>query len=410
MGAEPNHDPLYDFIASASTATPSGERVRQSLEAIRNHLGMEVAYISEFVGDQAVFRAVDAPGLEAIIKVGDTQSLDDIYCRHILAGRLPELIPDTSREPIAVGLPITKAVPIGRHASVPIRLRDGTVHGMFCCLGFEPDASLHERDIRIMRVFADLTAIEIGRELDATKLASDKAARIRSVIENGEMSMVYQPICQVKDRRPIGFEALARFSGAPSRTPDKWFAEAAEAGLGALLEVAAIRLALAALPSLPPDVYMAVNVSPETILSKEFAGLMERQPAERLVLEITEHAEVADYDALLGALRPLLDRGMRLAVDDTGAGYSSLQHIVRLRPNLIKLDMDLTRDVDTDPARRALTAALTTFARNTGSGVIAEGVETAPQLAMLESIGVDQAQGYFLGRPLPLEGALKLCG
>ena len=136
---------------------------------------------------------------------------------------------------------------------------------------------------------------------------------------------------------------------------------------------------------------------------------MERQPAERLVLEITEHAEVADYDALLGALRPLLDRGMRLAVDDTGAGYSSLQHIVRLRPNLIKLDMDLTRDVDTDPARRALTAALTTFARNTGSGVIAEGVETAPQLAMLESIGVDQAQGYFLGRPLPLEGALKLC-
>jgi len=410
MGEHLQDHPLYDLLATAGHDAPSNERVKQSLAAIRTHLGMEVAYISEFVGDQAVFRQVDAPGLEAMIKVGDAQSLDDIYCRHILAGRLPELIPDTADEPLAMSLPITTALPIGKHASVPIRLQDGTIHGMFCCLGFEPDPTLHERDLRMMRVFADLTGIEISRDLDARKLAHDKAARIRTAIDDNQMSMAFQPIRHLQQHRVVGFECLARFSGTPHRTPDKWFAEAAEVGLGTRLEVAAIRLALSALPSFPTDVYLAVNVSPDTVLTEEFAAVMRDQPAERIVLEITEHAHVADYEVLLGALQPLLARGMRLAVDDMGAGYSSLQHIVRLRPNLIKLDMDLTRDIDSDPARQALTAALTTFARKTGSGVIAECVETAAQLETLQSIGVHKAQGYFLGRPTPLADAVKLCG
>ena len=85
----------------------SDSPVARALQLMRSHLGMEVAYVSEFVDDRSVFREVDAPGLEALIKVGDSQSLDDVYCRHILAGRLPQLIPDTSQEPICVSLPIT---------------------------------------------------------------------------------------------------------------------------------------------------------------------------------------------------------------------------------------------------------------------------------------------------------------
>ena len=127
MRNPPQTDPLFHLLSGSDRSPGSTERVRQSLQAIRNHLGMEVAYISEFVGDQAIFREVDAPGLEAMIKVGDARSLDDIYCRHILAGRLPELIPDTAAEPLAMALPITAALPIGKHASVPIRLSDGTV-------------------------------------------------------------------------------------------------------------------------------------------------------------------------------------------------------------------------------------------------------------------------------------------
>jgi EAL domain-containing protein (putative c-di-GMP-specific phosphodiesterase class I) len=399
---------LYRLIASMGETTPQNGMVKRSLQAIRAHLGMEVAYVSQFVGDRTVFREVDAPGLEAMIKVGDSHSLDDVYCRHILEGRLPQLIADTSAEPLAMAMPITHAVPIGKHMSVPIRLPDGSVHGMFCCLGFKADRSLHERDMQMMKVFADLAAFEIGRELEAAKAAKEKEDRIRSVIENNQISMVYQPIWSLGSRRPVGFECLARFAAAPSRSPDKWFAEAFEAKLGVLLELAAIRIAQAALAAFPADIYLAVNASPSTILSGELLDVLNGMPAERIVLEITEHAHVENYDRLLDALQPLRMRGVRLAVDDAGAGYSSLQHILQLRPDLIKLDMGLTRSIDLDPARRALASALVAFARDTGSEIIAEGVETASELHALRSIGVEKAQGYFLGRPMRFADAVEL--
>ena len=135
--------------------------------------------------------------------------------------------------------------------------------------------------------------------------------------------------------RPIGFECLSRFAAAPTRSPDKWFAEAAETGLGTQLELAAVRLGLSVLASLPADVYVAVNVSPETILSGDFPDALDGLPLEQIVLEITEHAHIDDYDHLLRVLHPLRSRGMRLAVDDAGAGYSSLQHILQIRPDLI---------------------------------------------------------------------------
>jgi EAL domain-containing protein (putative c-di-GMP-specific phosphodiesterase class I) len=106
-------------------------------------------------------------------------------------------------------------------------------------------------------------------------------------------------------------------------------------------------------------------------------------------------------------LQPLRQCGLKLAVDDAGAGYSSLRHILNLRPDFIKLDVDLIRHIDLDPARRALASALIAFARDTSSNIIAEGVETVSEFATLQSLGVEQAQGYFLGRPMPLDKALQ---
>ena len=169
-----------------------------------------------------------------------------------------------------------------------------------------------------------------------------------------------------------------------------------------MLELAAVRKVLADLPRVPADLYLAVNASPETILSPELAGMLENASAKRIILELTEHAHVDDYARLLGALQPLRQRGIRLAVDDAGAGYASLQHVLHLQPDLIKLDMGLTRNIDIDLPRRALASALISFARETGCRIIAEGVETASELATLRSLGVEKAQGYFLGRPMPL--------
>jgi EAL domain-containing protein (putative c-di-GMP-specific phosphodiesterase class I) len=408
MGEDSKGHPFYNLIASANQASPSNSMVGRALHAIRSHLGMEVAYVSEFVGDRTVFREVDAPGLEKIIKVGDSYSLDDVYCRHILEGRLPQLMPDTADQPVAAAMPITQAIPIGKHMSVPIRLPDGSVYGMFCCVGFKADRSLHERDLQMMKVFADLAAFEISSELDAAKAVKEKQERIKAVIEKHQISTVYQPIWRLDNVRPIGFECLSRFAAAPTRSPDKWFAEAAEAGLSTPLELAAVRLGLSALESLPSDIYVAVNVSPQTILSGDLPDVLDGLPLGQIVLEITEHAHIDDYDRLLHVLDPLRSRGMRLAVDDAGAGYSSLKHILQIRPDLIKLDITLTRNINLDPARKALASALVVFARETGSRIIAEGVETASELSVLREIGIAKAQGYFLGRPMPFADAVKL--
>jgi EAL domain-containing protein (putative c-di-GMP-specific phosphodiesterase class I) len=406
--AELGKESLIDLVAFTKGVTNEpNSTLKRTLAAIRLHLGMQIAYVSEFKNGRTVFQEVDAPGLEAVVKVGDSHSLDDVYCRHILEGRLPELIPDTSAEPLAMAMPITAAAHIGSHISVPIRLPDGQPYGMFCCVGFEANPSLNVRDLQTMRAFADLAAFEINRDLKVAKAVKEKHERIVDVIDAGGFSIVYQPIWDMQSRRAVGFECLSRFSAQPSRPPNEWFSEAAEVGLGTKLELAAIRMALGALASFPARLHLAMNTSVETIMSREFPDALTGMALDRVVLEITEHTDVEDYECLLEVLLPLRQRGLKLAVDDAGAGYSSLRHILHLQPDFIKLDMDLIRHIDLDPARRALASALIAFARDTNSSIIAEGVETASELETLQVLGVEQAQGYFLGRPMPLDKALQ---
>jgi EAL domain-containing protein (putative c-di-GMP-specific phosphodiesterase class I) len=376
------------------------------LRAARTHLGLQVAYVSEFVGNDAVYHHVDAPGLEALIKPGDRRSLDDVYCRHILAGRLPELIPDTACEPLAMALPITTAVPIGAHVSVPLRRADNSVFGMFCCLGPAADASLNPRDLGMVRTFADLAADELKRRHAAAAEIEAIRAPVADMIASGGPDIVFQPIFRVSETRPAGFEALSRFSsanGAPPRGPDRWFADAARVGLAEPLELAAVKRALALLPCLPAEAYLTVNVSPATATSPLLAAALVQAGPERLVLEITEQQEADDVDTLLASLAPLRAAGLRLAVDDAGAGYSGLQKILLLRPDIIKLDRFFVNGIDHDPSRRALTLALVAFAHQMQAELIAEGVETDAERATLEALGVAKLQGWLLGRPQPID-------
>ena len=391
--------------AMAGGPATGGSMVDRTLVAMRQHLGMDVAYVSEFVGDRAVFRGVDAPGCEALIKVGDSHSLDDVYCRHILAGRLPELIPDTADEPLAMTLPITQAVPIRAHVSVPIWLADGRPYGMFCCIGFRPDPSLRSRDLQMMRAFADLAGFEIARDLATGEASAAQQRRLREVVDHDRLRMVYQPIWDVRTGQAVGFESLARFATEPYRSPDKWFAEAADAGVEVMLEVAAIRAALAGLATLPADMYLTINASPVTIVSPAFRDALRGHPPRRLVVEVTEHAAIDDSTGLAASLAPLRRAGLRLAVDDAGAGYAGLRQILDLQPDLIKLDMSLVRGIDRDTARQALARALVDFARQTDSRIVAEGVETPRELDTLRRLEIPFAQGFLLGRPVTLSEA-----
>lgn len=233
-------------------------------------------------------------------------------------------------------------------------------------------------------------------------LRRERVERVRHVLQHGGMSVLFQPIMALKSREVVGVEALARFTGGPVRPPDEWFAEAAQVGKAIELELAAINLALGQRELLGPGAFLSVNVSPEVAAAPAFAALLETVAAEHLVVEITEHSRVEDHLPLLEALAPLRARGVQVAVDDAGSGYAGLQQILRLRPEILKLDNDLTRGIDQDPTRRALTTAMLTFATELGATIIAEGIETAEELDTLLDLGVPWGQGYHLARPAAL--------
>ncbi|HUC36905.1 MAG TPA: EAL domain-containing protein [Acidimicrobiales bacterium] len=234
--------------------------------------------------------------------------------------------------------------------------------------------------------------------------------RIERVIADRGFEMVFQPVLDLHTGKMAGVEALARFSSEPYRTPDLWFEEAWSLGLGEELELAAVHEALDSARPLPPDVFVAVNVSPRAATTSRLSELLASENrAASLVVELTEHAVVEDYGFLTSSLEPLRESGMRVAVDDAGAGYASLHHVLHVKPDFIKLDISLISGIDEDRDKLALAEGITSFARASGAKVVAEGIETTGELECVAGLGIDYAQGYLLGRPSPLE-AVKALG
>ena len=230
-------------------------------------------------------------------------------------------------------------------------------------------------------------------------------ARIAGTLEAEAIVPVFQPVVSLVDGRTIAYEALARFPGDPAHTPDRWFADAWHVDLGIPLELLAVRAAVEALPLLPSDADLCVNVSPETVATLGFRDAL-GNAAHRVIAEITEHRRLEEAD-FARRLAPLRAAGGRVAVDDFGAGHASLSQVLAVSPDWIKLDLTLTRRLDESPMARALAAALVSFAREVGIGVIAEGVEDERQVATLEALGIRYAQGYLFGRPAPVAQLLE---
>ncbi|WP_228536140.1 sensor domain-containing phosphodiesterase [Noviherbaspirillum malthae] len=392
-----------------SESKPYQDSLLQMLAAIRRHLKMDVAFISEFSEGKRVFRQVDPQTADNPVQPGAGDPLEASFCQRVVDGRLPELIPDARLNPVAAALPPTHALPVGAHLSVPIRMQDGSVYGTFCCFSRAADNSLDERDLNMMRVFADVAGELIERERMQARRREEITLRLRPALEDDGLAIVYQPIYDLVQHKVVGFEALSRFVKGPERSPDVWFSEANEIGLGGRLEAHAVRMSLEGLRDLPADIYVSVNMSPEHILEGTMDQFFQGKALHRVMLEITEHAVVEHYDELVRKIRPYRDRGLKVAVDDAGAGYSSFRHILHLMPDRIKLDMSLTRNIDGDTSRRALAAAFARFSEETGSAIVAEGVETAAEMHTLQALGVTRIQGFYIGRPVALPAAIQLC-
>lgn len=259
------------------------------------------------------------------------------------------------------------------------------------------------------RAFERELAHQLWSELDEVgdgEAAQDGSGRhtpVRDVLEAGAFRPVFQPIYRLDSGRLVAVEALTRFcvddDVDDDPRPDVWFRRAAADGLGVDLELATLRAALDASAGLPTGVALSFNASPELLCDQRLLALVDAHRDRPLIAEVTEHAVVDDYRLLAEAVTSLRSRGIRLAVDDAGAGFASLRHVVRLEPDYIKLDPSLTQDLGHDPVRRPLADCLIEFAARTGSAIVVEGIEKQADLATWRHLGAHAAQGYLLGRP-----------
>ena len=379
----------------------SNESIDRMLSLARAALDMDVAFIVAFTDGEALVEAADGDADSFGIEVGTRLPLVETYCQRMLKGRLPSIVRDAMHDPRTADLLITQDAEIGAYVGVPVRLWDGRLYGTLCCLSHEPEPTLNARDIRFMRVLGEIVAEQLDRQDLETEKRRLEWSRIRAVLDDDEVNVEFQPVFDLAENRVVSFEALARFWREPLRPPSDWFAEAAGVGLGAELELAAIEAALERLAELPAETALGVNVSPATALNPRFFELV-LGIADRLIIEITEHAQVEDYDELAEALAPLRACGAKLAIDDVGAGFASLRHILRLEPDIVKLDLTLTHEIARDPAREALAWSLVRFAEGIDATIAAEGIESADDLAALRALGVAYGQGFYLARPSSL--------
>ncbi|MCW2777136.1 MAG: diguanylate cyclase/phosphodiesterase with sensor [Frankiales bacterium] len=386
---------------AAPVALPSLDPVQDLLDQVRRQLGQQVAFLSELTGDRQRFRAVAAPEGSSLA-AGDDTSAAGSLCVRVLDGRLPQVMSDVAQHPAAREVGAVQAGLIGSYLAAPVRLSDGRLYGTLCCLSSVPTPGLSGRDAVVLQVVADALAVHVEAELEAGSEGRLLAVAMQNLAAAGGPIPVFQPVVATDGLGVVGVEALTRFPDG--RSPLDWFLLAARHDVGVELELLAVDAALAALPALAEGGrFLAVNLSPAALaapaVARTMADLGRRGLLGSLVVEITEHEAVEDYDALNRLLAPWRDAGLRLAVDDTGAGHSSLRHVLLLEPDIIKLDRELVTAVETDATRADLIASLVAFADRSGRALVAEGVETAAELACLTRLGVHLVQGFHLARP-----------
>ncbi|SDY10791.1 EAL domain, c-di-GMP-specific phosphodiesterase class I (or its enzymatically inactive variant) [Modestobacter sp. DSM 44400] len=376
--------------------TDAEQQIAELLQTAKKSLHLSVAFLSRLDGTTQHLEVVET-NIPFLFQEGHQQQQDQTLCQVVLDKKLPPVIPDLKAFPAAMELPAAKMPRLRSYVSVPVRLSNGELYGTFCAAGLTTDKDLTERDKSLMDVLASAAAVIIEPEVRSRALRKEIEDRLEPVIAVGGPVVVLQPIVELATGSRLGAEALSRFPAEWGKAPDVCFAEAHSIGRGHELELLALERAAEHLSRV--DGYVAMNVSPATLLRPECAELLSRLALDRVLLELSEHDQVEDYVALNDVLAPLRAAGMRLAIDDVGAGFSSLRHIVVTSPDVIKIDRSIVSGLDTDPVLTTLVRSLVEFGRGCRARVVAEGVETAEEAAVLRTLGVDYGQGWYHGSP-----------
>lgn len=381
--------------------------VQRLLRAVRKHLELDVAFIGAVDGDRRRIEFVDCrPGSDRAVTAGTSDPLDETYCGHILAGRLPQLLIDPKAHPVSATMRATAELPVGSHVGVPIERPDGSTYGTLCCFAHDVHPSLDRTAIGALSMIAEIAADHLETLEREDLQQRERRTKITRILDDpAALSLLYQPVVSIETLQVVALEALSRFRGHGT-SPAVLYEEATSCGLGVELEMIAIRAALADLERIPAPIRLNVNVSPETLYTCDLREALSSVPPDRLVVEVTEHAVIEDYTQMRAASRWLGDHGIWLAIDDVGMGFSGLNRILETEPEELKLDAAVIRDIESNPVKQALVEMFCTFGRRAGFGIIAEGIETDAEYETLRELGAPTGQGYHLWRPSSLEDLL----
>ena len=383
------------------------QQIADLLQTAKKSLRLSVAFLSRLDGTTQHLEVVES-SVPFLFQEGYQQRQELTLCQAVLDKKLPAVIPNLKDFPEAMKLPAARMPRLRSYVSVPVVLSDGELYGTFCAAGLTSDKDLTKRDKALMDVLASAAAVIIEPEVRTQTRRTEIEGRLAPVIAAGGPVVVLQPIVDLATGARVGAEALSRFPADWSLAPDVCFAEAHSVGLGHVLELLALERAAEHLDRVGG--YVAMNVSPATLLTPEFGELLGRLPLTRVLLELSEHDPVDDYAALQDALAPHRANGLRLAIDDVGAGFSSLRHIVVTSPDVIKIDRSIVSGLNTDPVLTKLVQSLVEFGHGCRVRVVAEGVETADEADVLHALGVDYGQGWHYGRPGPPESLSPIAG
>lgn len=370
---------------------------RASEEETATAICEELAGVHHFDG-VALARLDESGRLVLLASRGDAQF--EVAVRRLASAR-PEYLLTRSEQPW-IELPNPGAGTAGlRLAVAPMRLGGLTV-GLLV-VGASTDAPLLARARLIDQLLAEAIDIAgvatglLGLSLHARVERDRRRFDMQQLVRNGQFDPAFQPMVELDGGEVIGYEALTRFRDGVA--PASRFAEAAGLGLGAELELSTLAAAIEASRRLPLGTFLSVNVTPSLVLDRhdELARLV-GSAGRPVVVELTEHDVVDDYTSLRSAIHDV-GPDVRVSIDDAGAGFASLRHVVMLEPDFVKLDRTWVTGIDVDPTRQAMVAGLAHFARTTGCDLVAEGIEMEAERAALRELDVRFGQGYLLGRP-----------
>jgi EAL domain-containing protein (putative c-di-GMP-specific phosphodiesterase class I)/DNA-binding response OmpR family regulator len=372
---------LATAAATAGSAATAAAAAEALCTVLVSEPGVDGVAIVAVDGPLQAVATVGVDGLDLLHLAGDDERLRDIH-RGLHDGPVRATMPDR----VVIAAPVRQGA--GTLAAVVVTGRRGTSPG-------EVDALL-----ALAVDAAAVTAGVLGGPLQASAQRAEAQARIRELVRARAFRPVFQPILDLTTSEVVGHEALTRFD--EGLDPGEVFGTASRLGVGLELEQATLELALEHAGAQRDGHWLALNVTPSLLLrGSELDAILCDGHREGVVLEISEMEPVGDYAALLESIAGLT-AAVQISVDDAGAGFASLSHVLALGARYVKLDKTWVHGIDADPAKRALVAGLQSFADETDAVLIAEGIETKGQLAEVRRLGIAYGQGWLLGMPQPL--------